>query len=504
MVGIKANSLCVFAIVASSLVSCSLEEEIETSLTGDLNAIHVTTYIKPTTRATVKSTFVNGDILELYAYKTTGGGYDGSFSANYMDNVQIAKGEGGWTYSPLYPWPHSDKEFLSFVAFYPYSDKSSALTYPYVLQRDKAGYQVAPMSCTILNANSKDRNGTVMNGETDIDAPVVSGAVQLKFRHLLSRIKVNVKLDKSYLGVTAKINSLSLSKIYTSGTYQVAKNLLSGSWNATTLGNSAWETGKSETLTILNKDLALTASNTLLCDTLMIPQAVSSSVITLSYSQYYSSGEEKKFTKTINLSENWLPNTSYNYTIKLALETEKITIATEIETMENVDTPALVDRETPAKSIDLGLPSGTQWAEHDYGAATAYVVSPVYKFSDAVVSGSSGNLTPAQDRAKSWGSNWSTPTSSQWDELRDHCTVEEKTLNGTPGHLLTSTINGNTLFFSKSQYWISYYRGMPANRWKVSYYTISEDGSIYGDEVTSTATDSYMNFSLRPVYAPTP
>lgn len=468
-------------IATSVLMGCSSIENDEMLPSNDNNTIKIGTYIKQGTRAANKNTFANGDAFGLYACQTTGS-YTNAYSANYMNNVVVTKGESGWTYSPLSSWPTDANEHLSFVAFYPHSTRSTALTYPFTIGVDENGEQIAPMCCTVKDATINDRNGTAVNGsETDAAFTPNSGSLNLKFKHILSKVKVKVKLDRSYPGITVKLNSLSLNDVFTSGTYTVASDLASGTWGS--LSSKKTITLKSESDT--EEAVAINAQETEICDTLMIPQTVSNTpaYFNLSYTHTLAEGGERTVTKSIYLPGSWEQNKIYNYITNLSLDVNNITISTDIADMEDTTDSTIGD--TPAEAVDLGL--SVKWASYSYGVMSPYDASPVFRFSDANISTNSGTLSKSQDRASKWGSNWSTPTIAQWKELLDNCNVTEKTINGVNGYLVTSKNgNGNSIFLDKDYYWSSDYYYNRGHYFCIS--TKSGSNNIYS-----------ATYSVRPV-----
>lgn len=485
----KTRSLYILGIATSVLMGCSSIENDEMLPSNDNNTIKIGTYIKQGTRASSKNTFANGDAFGLYACQTTGS-YTNAYSANYMNNVVVTKGESGWTYSPLSSWPTDANEHLSFVAFYPHSTQSSALTYPFTIGVDENGEQIAPMCCTVKDATINDRNGTAVNGnETDAAFTPNSGSLNLKFKHMLSKVKVKVKLDRSYPGITVKLNSLSLNDVFTGGTYTVASDLASGTWGSLLYKNTITLKSESDT----EETVTINAQETEFCDTLMIPQTVSDTpaYFNLSYTHTLAEGGERTVTKSIYLPGSWEQNKIYNYIINLSLDVNNITVSTEIADMEDTTDPTIGD--TPAEAVDLGL--SVKWASYDYGAMSPYDVSPEFVFSDAnLFSAPSGSntLTEMQDRASNWGSNWSTPTTAQWDELLDNCTVTEKIINEVSGYLVTSKKNGNSLFLGKRYYWTSSYYKF--NSYSMSYYRYDISLNSSNNDTNTTS------YSVRPVF----
>lgn len=140
------------------------------------------------------------------------------------------------------------------------------------------------------------------------------------------------------------------------------------------------------------------------------------------------------------------------------------------------------------KAVDLGLPSGTLWANmnvgaskpEDYGAYFAWgETTPhsdnYYRWESYMWCKSSNEtltkyctdssfgyngftdnkivLLPEDDAATAnWGSSWCIPTCEQFDELISNTTSESTTLNGIKGLKFTSKINGKSIFFPAAGY----------------------------------------------------
>ena len=122
------------------------------------------------------------------------------------------------------------------------------------------------------------------------------------------------------------------------------------------------------------------------------------------------------------------------------------------------------------ESVDLGLPSGIEWAKCDLGKTspekygTTYAWGETwtkwnidyYYFTDIV----EGQYTKYDSRDKRFflekeddvaylrlGEGWRYPTWNEMQELIDNCTVTESTLNGWPGVMFVSKNNNNYIFF---------------------------------------------------------
>lgn len=314
----------------AALASCSAEEEY--ALNGTIRpgeeAITISSYI-PGKRAVDKTTFAEGDVIGLYACQTAGA-YANSFTANFMDNVAVTKGADDWTYSPMMAWPSDENEHLSFIAFYPRSTESNAtaVRYPFTVNSD-VDQQVDALWCTIRDAHINDRNGTAINGNPDAAAfEAASGPINLQFKHMLSKVTVQVKLADGYSGTTAKLKALSLNNANSSGFFTVEASLLSplgGTWTTNTLANFTLHAATDEP-----KDITPTAET--VATMFMIPQDITAYHTSLNVSYTYSlpDGTEKEVTEDINLPNTWEINKAYNYIINIEPDKETINVSPSI------------------------------------------------------------------------------------------------------------------------------------------------------------------------------
>ncbi len=468
-----------FFLSALAMAACTSEEE--PILTADANqAIAFSTYIQQGSRsvdATDKTAFETGDVIGLYACQTTGN-YSGEFTANFMNEVQVTKGaDGSWTYAPLKAWPTDANEHLSFIAFYPYlagvGTFASELQYSFTVN-DDITQQIDPLWCTVKDAHVNDRNGTAINGQTSDEYTPVSGAIPLKFRHLLSKIVVNVKLAEAYEGTTATLRSLVLKDVCKKGWFEPSGDLASGTWTLQKT-SSNWTSYTIHASTAAA--LTLSNSSQKLGQLFMIPQDVYvnsnytnqyNTCFEITYEHTLAGGGTREITKAISLPNSWEMDKVYNYTISLTLDVNDISITADVlNRSEEVNNSA---NNTPAQAVDLGLPSGTKWASHDYGIESESDMSPIFTASKGM------------EIVKNWGSNWTIPTSTQWQELKNNCTRTEETINGIEGYKFTAS-NGNSIFFSK----------------KNGDYYMYYDSSSNGYSLLGNNTSSGSNFPIRPV-----
>nr|MBQ5605331.1 InlB B-repeat-containing protein [Bacteroidales bacterium] len=140
--------------------------------------------------------------------------------------------------------------------------------------------------------------------------------------------------------------------------------------------------------------------------------------------------------------------------------------------------------------VDLGLPSGLKWATWNVGATSPegygsyfawgetsskskytwglykyctsggdyYIISGGWASDEVVLSKYTINdlrnsLEFADDAARfNWGGGWRMPTKAEQEELINNCTRSRITLNGVKGFLLSSNINGNSIFIPAAGY----------------------------------------------------
>ncbi len=169
--------------------------------------------------------------------------------------------------------------------------------------------------------------------------------------------------------------------------------------------------------------------------------------------------------------------------------------------------------------VDLGLPSGTKWANcnigatspEDYGEYFAWgETSPKYiyewnnyrwcdgvytkltKYCNYAQYGNNGftdNLTTleASDDAATanWGSGWRMPTETEMRELKDNCIVTWTTQNGKRGRLFTGS-NGNFIFLPAAGY----------HRYGSELGSVGFDGYYWSSSLSSdyTVRAWYLNF----------
>jgi hypothetical protein len=148
----------------------------------------------------------------------------------------------------------------------------------------------------------------------------------------------------------------------------------------------------------------------------------------------------------------------------------------------------------PTGFVDLALPSGLLWCEHNVGASTPYeeglyfswgnveghAEGSGYDFSDAVYAETpgaalTGNIpvNGTYDLARhNMGAPCRLPTVGEFQELNSNCDSEWTDEDGVAGRRFTSRINGNSIFFPASGYYNGTTligRGSYGHYWSSSY-----------------------------------
>ena len=176
----------------------------------------------------------------------------------------------------------------------------------------------------------------------------------------------------------------------------------------------------------------------------------------------------------------------------------------------------------PTGFVDLALPSGLLWCEHNVGASTPYehglyfswgnvtghAEGSGYDFSDAVYAETpgaalTGNIpvNGTYDLARhNMGAPCRLPTVGEFQELNSNCDSEWTDEDGVAGRRFTSRINGNSIFFPASGYYggtTLYYRGSVGLYWSSSYNSATIAYNLrFNSSNVSPADGNYRRYGL--------
>ena len=181
----------------------------------------------------------------------------------------------------------------------------------------------------------------------------------------------------------------------------------------------------------------------------------------------------------------------------------------------------------PTGFVDLALPSGLLWCEHNVGASTPYedglyfswgnVIGHAegsgYDFSDAVYAETPGAaltgnvpVNGTYDLARhNMGAPCRLPTVGEFQELNSNCDSEWTDEDGVAGRRFTSRINGNSVFFPASGNYNGTsldHRGSLGYYWSSSFISETNAYSLYFNSGGVNPAGSYdrrYGFTARAV-----
>ena len=180
------------------------------------------------------------------------------------------------------------------------------------------------------------------------------------------------------------------------------------------------------------------------------------------------------------------------------------------------------------EAVDLGLPSGTLWANMNVGATQPWEFGIYYAWGETEGKdyydwGSYTHCDKSQDTChdlgsdisgteydvahEKWGGNWKLPTLAQIQELLTYCTTEWTTLNQEIGRKFTGT-NGKSIFLPAAGYRIRDQLIDAGNRRFGFYQSSTQDPSVLYNNIflvldqNGAGTNAYRRYygrSVRPV-----
>ena len=178
-------------------------------------------------------------------------------------------------------------------------------------------------------------------------------------------------------------------------------------------------------------------------------------------------------------------------------------------------------------AIDLGLPSGLLWCEHNVGASrpeevglyfswgnvTGHAEGSGYDFSQTNYDASAGaaltgdiSVGDLYDMAHhNMGGQWRLPRRTEFQELYDNCDSEWIDQDGMNGRRFSSRVNGNSIFFPAAGNYNGttlYGRGTNGIYWSSGFYSASNAYDLYfnSTEVNPQSYDSRRyGFTVRAV-----
>lgn len=278
----------------------------------------------------------------------------GSASNNYTETISYAwddadsdstkdAGEVSWLPSHDYYWPKGTSSYVNFVSWYDKNgtpDNVASVSETAISWTFDGTNRALAADDNIMIADEawgyKDSNATEYTS-----ASLVASGVPTLFHHLLSRVRVVVKLSKdSDTGVswTASASNFVLGNVYTTGSLA-----LTNAEPASTPGTVAWEgswatSGTQGSVAGVSAQTTLTTAGVeMLPERSMIPQSATAAYISFTYvvrTVYDANNyiEETVNTGNIRLNSfttpvtNWAMNKIITYTVTINPEMNQILI----------------------------------------------------------------------------------------------------------------------------------------------------------------------------------
>ena len=149
-----------------------------------------------------------------------------------------------------------------------------------------------------------------------------------------------------------------------------------------------------------------------------------------------------------------------------------------------------------------------KWSNGDYLKLTKYCPSDQAGYWDGAGSPDEKTVLDPEDDAAhvNWGGSWRMPTDAEWVELQENCTWTWAAQSGVDGYMVTSNVNGNSIFLpaagrwyaafpnavgSSGYYWSSSLRtDGPSSAWNLRFFS----GGVFWEYY-----NRLYGFSVRPV-----
>lgn len=174
-------------------------------------------------------------------------------------------------------------------------------------------------------------------------------------------------------------------------------------------------------------------------------------------------------------------------------------------------------------AVDLALPSGLLWCEHNVGASTPYEDGLYFSWGNitghtgtdgydfgtsndgpyastpgAALTGNIPTNNTYDAALHNMGAPWRMPTVGEFQELNSNCTSEWTDEDGITGRRFTSRINGNSIFFPASGYrggTSLYGRGTYGFYWSASLYSAAYGYNLnFNADYVNPANTNYRYF----------
>lgn len=340
------------------------------------------------------------------------------------------------------------KSSATYAAYYPYN----------FYNRDLKNIPVSYEGQT-QNGNAS----TAHIGAYDFMAASVStpenGAVSFDMQHLGCLVQLTVDLDEA-----ATINEVSIKYGEENGGEFITKGYIDLSSQTPAILASSQE-DKSNVINVALENLTVTADETATIYFMMAPVNLDGKTIDVTVTK--NEGEAKKYQVA---GKNYIAGKAYAIALSSSDE---------------------VATQTSYTMVDLGLPSGTLWADRNVGADSPEAYGDYFAWGETTTKSTynydsykwgqgfynTQTVFDLEDDAAyvNMGNDWRMPTYDELNELNTNCTWTWTTQNGNKGYKVTGP-NGNSIFLPAAGYSGLYYVGSCGIYWSASLYESSPDG----------------------------
>lgn len=163
----------------------------------------------------------------------------------------------------------------------------------------------------------------------------------------------------------------------------------------------------------------------------------------------------------------WLGGQQYTYPITIDRKTKPII---KFNGHEAIDMGILTEVGMPIywSTMNIGANTPEDYGElYCWGDPTGknfedYEYNNEYDFFPDDISGTEYDIARVQ-----WESKWRIPTETEWQQLIEHSTLSSTNINGTKGTIITSNINGNSIFLPAAGYYSHHSAMVGAGSWEL-------------------------------------
>lgn len=248
------KSLFFAAMACIAFAGCTEDEVFNTDLNQERAIAFSAPVVAPNTRAAVEvgKIYDKGLKFNVWGWWYSTGTFDGYNNGKVYINEATAVNNGNTWYpinsnSGYYYWPKNGS--MTFLAYSPASDKMKSAT-----NVNAKGIQIVEYKVDNIQPNNDmedvmfservyDKISSTDNTYSGAEAPY--DGVDLLFRHALSSVVFNLKLDKEYKGTQVRIKSITLEDVASKATFN--QNLDDKSGATTNLPTTTGTSTNSET-----------------------------------------------------------------------------------------------------------------------------------------------------------------------------------------------------------------------------------------------------------------